>query len=124
MQVSGFTWAGVRTEDFGATVGFFEERMGLALAFRDDAAGYAVFRLPSGQVFEVFAPSYEHYDRHDCPAIGFEVSDIRRARQELEAAGAEFVSGLTEHESGAMWTHFRGPDGFLYGLQQHGSEGA
>ncbi len=120
MQVSGFMWAGVRTESFGTTLGFFEKQMGLALASRDDEAGYAVFTLPSGQTFEVFAPGYEHYDRHECPAIGFEVSDIRQARQELEAAGAEFVSGFTEHESGAMWTHFRGPDGYLYGLQQRG----
>ena len=124
MQVSGFTWAGVRTKDFQGTVRFFSERMGLPVGFQDDAKGVAVFSLPSGQMLEVFGPSYEHYDRHECPAIGFEVSDIREARRELEAAGMEFVSGLTEAEGGAAWTHFRGPDGFLYALQQHGSGGS
>jgi catechol 2,3-dioxygenase-like lactoylglutathione lyase family enzyme len=122
MQVLGYTWAGVRTKDFQETVRFFSEGMGLPLGFQNDAHGVAIFSLPSGQVFEVVGPNYEHYDRHECPAIGFEVPDIREARREMEALGMEFVSGFTEGEGGAVWTHFRGPDGFLYGLQQRGKE--
>ena len=123
MNVSGFTWAGVPTKDFQATVRFFKEVMGLPLGFQDDDAGYAVFKPPSGQLFAVVGPNYEHSDRHEFPAVGFEVSDVREARRELEAAGIEFISGFNEGEDGAVWTHFLGPDGYLYGLWRSGSGG-
>lgn len=116
MQVSGCSWAGVRTVDFQAAIRFFAEVIGLPLTRRDDASGYAVFRLPSGQVFEVFSPKSEWYRFHICPVLGFNVPDVWAARKELESKGVEFVTGVTEQENGAQWTYFRGPDGYLYEL--------
>ena len=116
MQISGYSWAGVRTHDFEETISFFTEVLELPLARTDDDT--AVFRMASGQVFEVFGPNSRWYEFHACPVMEFQVEDVRAARKELETAGVEFVDEVTEQENGAQWTCFRGPDGYLYELQR------
>ena len=120
MRISGFNWSGVRTNHFEDTIRFFSNDMQLPLNFRDDSRQVAIFCPNPNQVFEIVGPNYEHFERHEFPAIGFEVDDIRSARQELEQAGTKFISEFTEAEDGTTWTHFRGPDGILYGLIAHG----
>jgi predicted enzyme related to lactoylglutathione lyase len=116
MHISAYSWAGIRTADFVATVRFFAETLGLPLGSRDDTSEVALFMLPSGQLFEIFGPKNEFYALHACPVFGFEVADVRAARQELETQGVEFVTRLFEMDDGAAWTYFRGPDGCLYEL--------
>ena len=71
------------------------------------------FELPSGQLFEVFNSRSRYYQFHNCPVIGFQVEDVRAAKQEMEARGTEFVTEVFVDTSEA-WAYFRGPDGYLY----------
>lgn len=123
MRISGYSWAGVRTENFPSTVRFFSETLGLPLVLRDDARDFALFRLPSGQKFEVFGPNDDWHKFMVCPVLGFEVADVREARQELEAMGVQFVTEVVEWSDGGAWSYFRGPDGHLYEIQQQGQDG-
>ena len=114
MRVSGFTWAGVRTQDFESTAEFFEEILGLPLTRRDDAQDLATFRMPSGQHFEVFGPRNNWNEFMPCPVIGWQVQDVAEARKELEEKGVEFVTNVAVATDGSSWTYFRGPDGHYY----------
>ena len=111
---------GIVTGDFEGTLRFFTETLGLPLARREDDAGFAHLRLPSGQLFEVFGPSseYAHVHGDSCPVVGFEVEDVRAAQEELSRQGVEFVTEVEEDEEGASWVYFRGPEGRLYELQR------
>lgn len=119
MEVRGMHWAGVRTTDFASTVRFFRDVLGLRLDDHNEASMVAGFRLPSGQLFEVFGPASRYYPLHECPVFGFDVDDVVAARTELEAAGVEFVTEVGRSHTGEAWTYFRGPHGVLYELTQH-----
>ena len=58
-----------------------------------------------------------YYQLHACPVLAFQVEDVRAARNELEARGVEFVTGVDGNETEA-WAYFRGPDGYLYEIWQ------
>ncbi len=118
MDILGYSWVGVRTEDFEGTLHFLAQILGLTLTWRAAEDDIAHFRLPSGQLFEVFGPRAAGIQTTTCPVLGFEVADVRAARHKLEAVGVPFVSEVFGSEEGAMWTYFRGPDGQLYELQR------
>ncbi len=118
MHILGYSWVGVRTEDFEATIRFFADTLRLPLAWRAQDAEIAGFRLPSGQLFEVFGPSNAGVQTTTCPVVGFEVADVWAARQELARMGVEFITDVEESEDGDAWVYFRGPDGQLYELQR------
>lgn len=114
MQVKGLVWLGVRTSKFDETVKFFKGVLNLRLTTERD--GFAVLRLPNDDKVEVFGPQDEdHKFFKSNPVVGFLVDDIRRSREEMEAAGIEFIGPIhdSEHDS---WSHFRGPDGNVYEL--------
>jgi hypothetical protein len=52
------------------------------------------------------------------PVAGFEVTDVAAKRAEMEAAGVEFIGPVHDGDPGRRWSHFRGPDGFVYELTQ------
>ena len=118
MSISGYSWVGIRTDDFEATTRFFEEKLGLTLTWRSGDAEVAHFQLPGGQLFEVFGPNDAGVHATNCPVVGFDVEDVRAARDELMQLGVEFVTEVEEGEAGASWVYFRGPDGQLYQLQR------
>jgi catechol 2,3-dioxygenase-like lactoylglutathione lyase family enzyme len=120
MEVQAYRWAGVRTTRFEATVQFFRDVLGLPLVEHHAEATVAIFRLPSGQRFEVFGPASSYYPLHECPVLAFEVDDVPAARAEMEAAGVDFLSPVVSNDAGDAWTYFRGPDGFLYELTKTG----
>ena len=117
MRVLGYTWAGVRTSDLDSAARFFTDMLGLQRVH--EGKGLVQFELPSGQLFEVFGEESRYFQFHQCPVIGFQVEDVRAAKQELQDRGVEFV---TEVFGGAdeCWTYFRGPNGYLYELWQTG----
>jgi catechol 2,3-dioxygenase-like lactoylglutathione lyase family enzyme len=117
MRVLGYSWVGIQTEDFEDTIRFFTEKLGLPLTYRAEDRELAYFRLPSGQLFEVFGPNDEEDDLHAtaCPVLAFEVEDVRAAREELAQLGVEFVTDVEKSEEGE-WIYFRGPDGQVYEL--------
>ncbi len=122
MKVLGYSWLGVRTGYFDAAVRFFAETLDLPLAARDDLRDFAMFRLPSGQLVEIFGPRDTQHDFMTAPVAGFEVEDVRAARRELEAQGVEFVTEVMNWGGGAASTYFRGPDGHLYELWRPGAD--
>jgi len=115
MRVLGYTWAGVRSTDLESTVRFFAETLGLSLIEQHE--GLAQFVMPSGQIFEVFGSKSRYYQLHACPVLGFQVDDVRAARNQLESAGVEFVTDVVGDGSEA-WTYFHGPDSYVYELWQ------
>jgi len=115
VRVLGYTWAGVRTSDLHSSSRFFSEMLGLQRIHEGN--GFVQFELPSGQLFEVFAPESRYYKLHNSPVLGFQVEDVRAARQELESQGIEFMTEVFG-DSKEAWVYFRGPDGYLYELWQ------
>jgi catechol 2,3-dioxygenase-like lactoylglutathione lyase family enzyme len=119
MNIGSYSWAGAPTDDFDETMRFFEEVLGFHVVVRDDETDFGMFRMPSGQVFEVFGPKSDEHGYLKMPAVGFDVEDVRQAREELEAQGIEFVTDILTIPSGKVsWTYFVGPDGFLYEIWQ------
>ena len=111
MHVLGYTWTGIRTADLNSAERFFSEVLGFRTA--EHGKSHVQFELPSGQLFEVFNSRSRYYQFHNCPVIGFQVEDVRAAKQEMEARGTEFVTEVFVDTSEA-WAYFRGPDGYLY----------
>ena len=115
MRVLGYTWAGVRTSDLNASSRFFSDILGLRRVH--NGKGLVQFELPSGQLFEVFGSESSYYQFHNCPVIGFQVEDVRAAKQEMETKGIEFTTDVLGDDQEA-WAYFRGPDGYLYEIWQ------
>ena len=115
MRVLGYTWAGVRTGDLNSSSRFFSDILGLRRVY--DGKGLVQFELPSGQLFEVFGSESPYYQFHNCPVVGFQVEDLRAAKQEMESKGIHFMTDVLGDDKEA-WAYFRGPDGYLYEIWQ------
>lgn len=114
MKVKGVVWVGTATDSYEQTVRFFEETMGLTPFHQ--RGDLSILRLDSGEWVEVFGPGDPHFAEFDRgPVVEFMVDDLDEARAELEGKGVEF---LTENHGWGefSWTHFRGPDGNIYGI--------
>ena len=120
MEVLSISWAGVRTQNFAATVRYFEENMSLPLTLLDDQEEVAHFRCASGDLFEIFGPNNPNARHHASPVFGFQVAHIEVARREMESKGVDFVTDIDRWEEDA-WCYFRGPDGYLYEICQKGA---
>lgn len=118
MNIRGYSWAGTPTSDFEQTNRFFRDDLGLEMLMSDDERMIGIFKLPSGQLFEVFGPGNRYQKLMDSPTIAFDVDDLEEARTELENRGIKFVSEIERGSHGAAWTFFEGPDGYLYQLFQ------
>ena len=123
MKVIDYRWIGMLVHDYEATCDFLENTLGLEMKWRDEKKNITMFRLASGQEFEVYAPSNRSrktkYRYYNGPVIGLTVDDIEVAREELIARGAEFVDPIDGLEDESVrWTHFWAPDGQFYSLHQ------
>jgi catechol 2,3-dioxygenase-like lactoylglutathione lyase family enzyme len=110
MDVRRLGWSGTRTDHAQAQAWFYRDVLGLRLAHFEPH--FWVFELPDGNHVEVFGPQYpgkEHFSTG--PVVGFAVTNLAQAVQELREAGVELVG-----EPGPTWQHFRGPDGNVYEL--------
>ena len=114
MKVLKIGFVGTRTDQPAAMVDFFER----ALALRPMHGGDDMwaFRLPDGGIAEVFGPTQnEHFTTG--PVVEFLVDDVAAATEELRAAGIPILLGpVRSDEVGLTWTHFRAPDGNVYGV--------
>lgn len=64
---------------------------------------------------EVFGPSFRDREQFATgPVVGFLVDDVAGAREEMEARGVGLVGPVHHGDAGAVWSHFRGPDGKVY----------
>jgi len=114
-QIQGVSWVGTRTPYFDESVVFFRDVLKLPL--KSLQPQFAEFELPQGDRLEVFGSRLPSNTDLRGPAVEFQVPDIERARTLLEASGVQFTGPIERDQaSGAAWTHFWGPDGYLYGL--------
>lgn len=123
MKVIDYRWIGLLVHDYEKTCNFLEKTLGLAREWRDETKQITMYRFPSGQEIEVYASSNrsrkEKYRYYNGPVIGLTVDDIKAAREELTAKGADFVDPIDGLENRSVqWTHFWGPDGQFYSLHQ------
>ena len=94
LNANQLVWMGVPTRHFAETVAFFREVLGLEA------------ELAGAQQFAT------------APVVGFEVENVREAREEMKAKGEEFLGPVHDGDPGAAWSRFRGPDGKVYEITQ------
>ena len=116
MNVKGYSWLGVGTDNFNATLSFFSDVMGLSTVVVDER-GVAILKVSEGQVLEVFGPGTEGRKLTWPPVVAFEVDDVAAARDELLQHGVE-VLGEVGSWNGFEWLKFRGPEGHVFALQK------
>ena len=114
MRVRKIGFVGTRTERPEAMAAFLEHVLGLTAEHAGDDMW--AFRLPDGSVAEVFGPSLnDHLTTGPVPE--YQVDDVEAATEELRRSGVEIVFGpQRSEEAGLAWTHFRAPDGNVYGV--------
>ena len=117
MEVRRLCWLGVPADRYEEMVVFLRDVLGLRIEFAEHAT--AELSLASGDRVQVFGPGHPYhrfYAEHARgPVALFEVDDVRRAGDELVAAGVELV-GEVDRDSEWEWAHFRAPDGNLYSV--------
>jgi len=116
IRPSAIGWLGTRTPHYEEMARFAEQVLGLTPVAKED--GMTVFRLPNGDLFEVFGPDNPGGGHPPEGVVGgFVVEDVEAAAEELRAAGCEV--GELQGDGGAQWVYFRAPDGNLYELTTH-----
>jgi catechol 2,3-dioxygenase-like lactoylglutathione lyase family enzyme len=116
MAARSLVWMGVRTQSFAETVALYRDVMGLPIIHEPSTAVW--FRLDNGTELHVYAPDDEdHHFFGPGPVVGLEVDDFAATRARMIAAGIEFI-GEPQREGGAIWNHFRGPDGNVYEIME------
>ena len=104
-------------KDWGACVVFYGDTLGLRLRKRDDKAGLALFSLGGSDILSVERAGAKER-RHVARFVGvaIQVDDVRRAYQDLSAAGVIFDAAPQTERWGGTLTHFRDPAGNVLSL--------
>lgn len=114
MKLLKIGFVGTRTDRPEAMADFFEHVLGLRPTHSGDDQW--AFELPDGGIAEVFGPTQNQHLTTG-PVAEFVVEDVEATTEELRAAGVPIVFGPERAEEvGIAWTHFRAPDGNLYGI--------
>jgi len=117
MEVKGVVWLGTRTAHFDEMVKFAREILGLRRRLLKP--DFAVFECPNGDLFEIFGLSDAEHAFMTCPVGEFLVGDVEAARAAMEERGIEFIGPVHKAADGNSWSHFRAPDGHVYGITSH-----
>jgi len=115
MKIKGFSWVGVGTDDFAASLRFFSEVLGFEVESEGD--DQAILRVAPGQQLEIFGADGRGKSLNTPPTIAFEVDDVASAARALAAGGAELV-GEPGSWDGHEWQYFRTPDGHLFEVKR------
>lgn len=116
MKVKGYSWVGVGTDNFHATVTFFSDVMSIRPVVIEDR-GVAILEVSKGQLLEIFGPGARGRELTYPPIVAFEVDDVAAARDELLLHGVEILGDIGSW-NGFEWLKFRGPDGHIFSLQR------
>jgi catechol 2,3-dioxygenase-like lactoylglutathione lyase family enzyme len=114
VEVRGFSWVGVATDDFERSMSFFRDVLGLQVWVAGEQQ--AILRAASGQHLEIFGRGERDKQLTASPVVAFEVDDIEAAREELRLAGIELIGEVGRWE-GYAWQYFRSPDGHIFELK-------
>jgi catechol 2,3-dioxygenase-like lactoylglutathione lyase family enzyme len=116
MAVRSLVWLGVRTERFAEMVAFYRDVLSLEVIRATETAVW--FRIGDGNEIHVYARSDQDHDFFGpAPVVGFLVDDFAATRERMIAAGIEFI-GEPQREGGAVWNHYRTPDGNVYEIME------
>lgn len=115
-------WIGIVAKDLDEQRRFYREVLG----FIELSAGpdWVHFDLGRGNLLELVERSGDpQYDRIRYQ-VGYAVSDIQSARDELIARGVEPISAI-EGDAGARgrWCYFRDPEGNVFEIKECAVEG-
>lgn len=116
MSARSLVWLGVRTAAFAEMVRLYRDGFGLPVIRETETAVW--FRMADGNEVHVYAQDdADHAFFGSGPVAGFLVDDFAAARAALTAQGAVFL-GKPQAEGGAIWCHYRAPDGNVYEIMQ------
>ena len=113
-MIESVRFVGLRTPAFAEMTALYRDVLGLVP--ERDAPGAAWFRAADGtsiHVYDTDDPDHDFFGGG--PVVGFLVEDFGAARRALAAAGVEFI-GEPQRDGGAIWNHYRAPDGNVYEL--------
>lgn len=117
MKVHGLAWVGSSSTAIDEMTRFIRD--GLGLEVLQEQADARVFGFTDGSAFEIFKATDEAHDFFEHPVAGFLVDDVAEVRAHLESEGIEFIGEIHQGEADSWsprWSHFRGPDGYVYVL--------
>lgn len=123
MQFSTFAWVGGRAHQWMASVRDLARELGLPLALGKAEEYPILWQLPTSEPLARLGQAKHWQKRATHPVVGFEVSDVKAAYLELQAAGVHFITGVMEWGDGNVSAYFRGPDQQLYEIWQRRSAG-
>jgi catechol 2,3-dioxygenase-like lactoylglutathione lyase family enzyme len=107
-------FVGVRTAAFERMATLYRDVLGMAV--EREAEGAAWFRSADGTSIHVYGADDADHDFFDGgPVVGFLVDDFATCRAAMREAGIAFI-GEPQRGGGAIWNHYRGPDGNVYEL--------
>jgi catechol 2,3-dioxygenase-like lactoylglutathione lyase family enzyme len=113
-MVMSVRFVGVRTASFDAMVALYRDVLGLSLEL--ERPGAAWFRTADGTSIHVYAADdADHEFFGPGPVVGYLVEDFETVRAAMVEAGIAFI-GEPQRDGGAVWNHYRGPDGSVYEL--------
>jgi len=124
MRVTSIDWAGALSDNYKASQNFLSEKLGLPLQLEAKKSVVSHFRLPSGQLLELYGPSkqyraHEKFRWFDGHALGFEVDNLEAAYQQMVERGAHFIHEIETWKE-ESWCMFLGPENKLLQIQQSG----
>jgi catechol 2,3-dioxygenase-like lactoylglutathione lyase family enzyme len=112
VKVTGFSWVGISTRDFQASMRFFRDVLGLETWVEGE--DQAILKTESGQQLELFGEGRNLLATH--PVIAFEVDDLESACEELRRAGVELIGDIGRW-NGFSWQYFRSPDDHIFEIK-------
>jgi catechol 2,3-dioxygenase-like lactoylglutathione lyase family enzyme len=113
-------WIGVVCSDFERQQTFYRAILGLREIGRGD--DWVQYDLGPEYTFELLQRSADPEYDHPRYQVGFLVDDIKAARAELIANGAEPVTDIKKATEGeAFWAYFRDPEGNVFEITQRPS---
>lgn len=122
MNILRIGFLGTRTTNFQQTADFFQDILGLQIAWtKPDWTG---FRLPTGKYdfVEIFGPTKQDPNLYPDSATGliiaFIVDDVVGAHTEIAATGIELLGDVIWVADGFGWFFLRAPDGNIYCIEQ------
>jgi hypothetical protein len=80
LRLANQTTAGIRTSCFSGTVLFLKEVLNLEIAYNDEEEEFVQFKLPSGEILEVFGAKSLWHPFTTSPAWEVIIADVRHRK--------------------------------------------